>query len=188
MLMNEYKETLAKMRQELTLIEAHAEWISRRFQCLQGEVEVSKVELLQRLLEQRIESEARQRGVVSVMKDRKRLRNSVLVAASGFILGGLLTKDKWAALNAGLSGLDGTLQGFGYARWIVLLGERIIVTASESTHLDGKWFPWENLKLAMGELREKALLGEALGNLDDVLYRLELVIGDLPRSNFRLVS
>lgn len=148
MLRNGYRETLAKMRQELTLIEAQTEIISRQSEHLQREVESSKVELLQRLLEQKIASEARRRGVVSVMKDRKRLRNSMLVAAGGFILGALLTQDKWAALNAGLSGLDGTLQGLGCARWIVLLGKRILVTTSESTPLGGKWFPWENLKLA----------------------------------------
>lgn len=190
MLRNEHKETLAKIRQELTLIDTQAKRISLQFQHLQREVELLKVELLQRLLEQKIESEARRRGVVSVMKDRKRLRSSMLVAAGGFILGGLLTQDKWAALNAGLSGLEGTLQGFGCARWIVLLGKPIIVRASESTPMEGKWLPWESLKLAMGELKKKALGGETLGNLDDVLHMLEqgVGIGDLPMSTFRLLS
>lgn len=55
----------------------------------------------------------------------------------------------------------------------MLLGKRIVVAASENNPLEGKWLAWDSLKLAMDELRNKALGGEALGNLDDVLYRLE---------------
>jgi hypothetical protein len=105
--------------------------------------------------------------------DCYQLKSGALFATGSFIIGGLLTQDKWAALNSGLSGLDGALQGFGRARWVVSLGKRIVVTASEGTPLEGKWLAWESLKLALEELRNKALFGEALGNLDDVLYRLE---------------
>jgi hypothetical protein len=173
MLRNEHKETLAKMRQELTLIDTRAKKISQHFQKLTREVESLKVESLQKLLEKKIKSEALRRGVASVIRDRKRLKSGALFAAGNFIIGGLLTQDKWAALNSGLSGLDGALQGFGRARWVVLLGKSIVVAASESTPLEGKWIAWESLKLAMKELRKKAQLGEALGTLDDVLSRLE---------------
>ena len=106
-------------------------------------------------------------------KDTRLLQSSILVTAGGFILGGLLTKDRWGALNYGLAGLDGALQGSGHAKWVVLLGKRIVVAASENNPLEGKWLAWDSLKLAMAELRNKAQLGEALGTLDDVLSRLE---------------
>jgi hypothetical protein len=156
MLINDHKQTLPEMRQELTLIESRAKKVSLQLQALVREMESSKIELLQKLLEQKIESEARRRGVVLVKKDTRRLGIGVLFGAGSFIIGGLLTKDKWAALNSGLSGLDGALQGFGRASWVVLLGKSIVVTASESTPLEGKWLAWESLKLAMEELRGKA--------------------------------
>ena len=173
MLRNEHKETLAKMRQELTLIETRAKKISLQLQALVREMESSKVELLQRLLELKIKSEARRRGAVLVRKDTRLLQSSILVTAGGFILGGLLTKDGWGALNFGLAGLDGALQGSGRAKWVVSLGKRIVVAASENNPLEGKWLAWDGLKLAIDELRNKAQLGEALGTLDDVLSRLE---------------
>jgi hypothetical protein len=173
MLSNEHKETLAKMRQELTLIETRAKKISQHFQKLTREVESLKVESLQKLLAKKIKSEARRRGVASVIRDRKRFESGALSAVGNFIIGGLLTQDKWTAVNSGLSGLDGALQGFGRARWVVLLGKSIVVAASENNQLEGKWLAWDSLKLAMEELRKKAQLGEALGTLDDVLSRLE---------------
>ena len=173
MLSNEHKETLAKMRQELTLIETRAKKISQHFQKLTREVESLKVESLQKLLAKKIKSEALGRGVASVIRDRKRFESGAFSAVGNFIIGGLLTQDKWAAVNSGLSGLDGALQGFGRARWVVLLGKSIVVAASENNQLEGKWLAWDSLKLAMEELRKKAQLGEALGTLDDVLSRLE---------------
>ena len=173
MLSNEHKETLAKMRQKLTLIETRAKKISQHFQKLTREVESLKVESLQKLLAKKIKSEALGRGVASVIRDRKRFESGAFSAVGNFIIGGLLTQDKWTAVNSGLSGLDGALQGFGRARWVVLLGKSIVVAASENNQLEGKWLAWDSLKLAMEELRKKAQLGEALGTLDDVLSRLE---------------
>ena len=59
---------------------------------------------------------ARQRGAELVTKDSKEMRTSLAVSAIGLVLGGLVTKDKYAALNAGLSGSDGVIQEFGEAR------------------------------------------------------------------------
>jgi hypothetical protein len=161
------------MRQELTLIETWAKKVSLQLQNLAREMESSKVELLQKLLEEKMKSEARRRGAALVIGDKRRLKSSLMVTAGSFVLGGLLTRNGWSALNSGLAGLDGALQGFGRAKWVVLLGQRIVVAASESTPLEGKWIAWDSLKLAMDELKNKASGGEALGNLDDVLYRLE---------------
>ncbi|TET62191.1 hypothetical protein E3J49_08660 [Candidatus Bathyarchaeota archaeon] len=60
------------------------------------------------------------------------MRNSLLVAAGSFIFGGLLTRDKFGALTAGMSGFDGMVQGFGESKWRVLLGKRILVVSEET--------------------------------------------------------
>ena len=173
MLRNDHEEAFAKVRQELTLIETRAKKVSQHFQNLLKEAESLKVESLRKLLEEKIKSEARRRGAASVIKDKRRLQSSILVTAGSFILGGLLTQDEWGALNSGLAGLDGALQGFGRAKWVVLLGKRIVVAASENIPSQGNWLPWERTELALEELRKKAQSGKALGNIDDILYTLE---------------
>lgn len=91
------------------------------------ELEVSKIEFLKRNIEEMIKSLAFERGFVSLTRDGSKLRSSLVTAAGGFILGILITKDKFAALNAGISSFDGMLQGFGESKWVVSLGEKISV-------------------------------------------------------------
>lgn len=177
--MIENQNALIQMRQKLGGIEFRAKRLSDEFTHFQKEAEALKVEILQSLLEKQIEFEARRRGVELVINDRNRLRTSALVTAGGFILGELLTQDKWAALNTGLSSLDVSLKGFGSATWKVLLGKRILVASSDNTPQDENWLPRERLKLAMDRVKKKALRGETLGNLDDVLLRLERGVEEL---------
>jgi len=173
---------LDDMREDLHLIEAHATKVLVQFENLLKEAEASKVESLQKLLEQNIKSEALRRGAVSVVKDGNRLRTSLLFTAGSFIAGGLLTRDKWVALDSGIAGLNGALQAFGRSRWFVLFAARIVVIACDSTPPPGNWLAWESLKPAMEDLKRRALMGEALGNLDDVLHRLQQRIRSLPMS------
>lgn len=170
---NEYKQTIFSMRQKLASIQRRAESVCVQSQNLKRQTESAKVESLQKMIELRIQSEARRRGIVSVRKDPRRLKSSILVATGTSILGGLLTKDGWGALNSGLAGLDGALQRFGRAEWVVLLGKRIVVAASDRLPIQGHWLAWESLKLALEELQNKALAGAELGSLDDVLHGLE---------------
>jgi archaellum component FlaC len=65
-LRNEHENNLAKMRQELTLIETRAKQVFLQFESLTREVEPLKVDLLQKLLEEKIKSEARRRGAASL--------------------------------------------------------------------------------------------------------------------------
>lgn len=170
---NEREQVLAKLKEEFALIETRARKVSARIEVRTREKESSKIAFLQQFLEEQMKSEARRRGLVSLIKDKKRLRGSLLVAAGGFILGGLITKDKFAALHAGLSSFDGALQGFGDTKWVVSLGKKVVVAPSESTTSEGEWIAWESVKLAMGELKNRALGGEVLGDLDDVISRLK---------------
>ena len=167
---------LKHLRQELNLIEVKAREIGNRFEVLRGETESMKVDALQNYLEKKKKSAALDRGITSLIKDRKRVRNSLLVAAGSFVIGGLLTRDKSGALTAGMSGFDGMVQGFGESKWRVLLGKRILVVPEEtiSSQFTGTtWVTLDSLHKTMEELKKRALAGEKLGNLDDVISKLK---------------
>ena len=112
---------LEHLRQELILTEAKAQGIGSRFEVLSRGTESIKVDALQNYLEEQRKSTARDRGIASLIKDRKRVRNSLLVAAGSFVLGGLLTRDKFGAITAGISGFDGMVQGQGRASGVCYL-------------------------------------------------------------------
>jgi hypothetical protein len=181
-MLSEFEQALARIRQETTLIETRAKSASFQLQNLTRETESSKVELLQKLFEDKIKSETRRRGAASIIRDGNRLRTSILWTAGSFIVGGLVTRDEKFALDSALAGFNGALQGFGRSRWFVQLGERIVVTATEFVPSEEKWIAWETLKSAMVELRKKVLAEDALGNLDDVLHKLQQGIRSLPMS------
>ena len=126
---NEIGKTLTDFGQELTLIESRAEEISNRFEALQRQAEFLKLESLQRYLEEQRKGIARGRGFTMLLKDKRKVRDSLLVTAGSLILGGLMSKDKFAAINAGMSGFDGALRGLGEARWLVSMGKRVLVAA-----------------------------------------------------------
>jgi len=169
----ESRQTMLRVRQELASIQRRANSVCVQSQSLVRQTESAKVESLQKHLERKIEEEARRRGMASIRRDKRRLPIGVSAAAISFVAGGLLFRDGLAAVNSGLAGFERALQGFGRARWVVLLGRRIVVAASDSIPIQGQWLAWESLKLALEELRSRALGGEVLGNLDDVLSRLE---------------
>ena len=131
-----YKHTLngilEHLRKELTLTEVKAKEIGGRLEVLRRETESVKVDALQNYLEEQIQSAARDRGIASLIEDRKKVRDSLLVAAGGFIFGGLLTRDKFGALTAGMSGFDGMVQGLGESKGYVLLGKKISVVPEET--------------------------------------------------------
>ena len=166
---------LEHLRQELTLTEVKAREIGSRFEVLCRETESIKVDALQNYLEEQRKSAARDRGIASLIKDRKRVRDSVLVAAGSFVLGGLLTRDKFGAITAGISGFDGMVQGFGESKWCVLLGKRILVVPEEtisSQFTETTWVTLDSFHKTMEELKKRALAGEKLGNLGDVISKL----------------
>ncbi len=78
---------LEHLRQELDLTAVKVKEIGSHFEVLRRETESMKVDALQNYLEEQRKSTARDRGIASLIKDRKRVRNSLLVAAGGFILG-----------------------------------------------------------------------------------------------------
>ncbi|MFC1968355.1 hypothetical protein ACFLVX_03055 [Chloroflexota bacterium] len=163
---------LEHLRQELILTEAKAREIGSRFEALRRETESMKVDALQNYLEEQRKSTARDKGITSLIKDRKRVRDSLIVAVGSVILGGLLTRDKFGAVTAGMSGFNGMLQGYGESKWCVLLGKKITVVPEETIFPEATWITLASFHKTMEELKKRALSGEKLGSLDDVISKL----------------
>jgi len=168
---------LEQLRQELILTEAKAREIGSRIEVLRRETESMKVDAIQDYLVEQRKSTARDRGIASLIRDRKKVRNSLLVAAGGFILGGLLTRDKLEAVNAGMSGFDGMVQGYGEGKWCVLLGKKISIVPEEMISPQVPWITLASFYNTMEELKKRSLSGEKLGNLDDVIAKLKKIHG-----------
>ena len=185
-----WNQTIVNLKNELASIKGRAEEISNRFQMLGGEAESLKIEFLQQSLEKQRGYVARCRGVVSLTRDKKKIGTILAVAAGGFILDGLITKNKYAALNTGMSGLDGALRRYGEAEWAVSLGKEVIVTPEDRLPSKGTWVTLESLKKAMEGLKAEAFRGQQLGNLDNVIHKLEqsrkLVYFGIPTTDCRL--
>ena len=166
---------LKHLRKDVSSVETKAMEVSSRFEALSREMESTKIDILQSYVEEQKRSTARDRGIGALIKDRRKMRNSLLLAAGSAILGGLLTRDKFEALTAGMSGFDGMVQGFGESKWRVLLGKRILVTPEEtisSRFTETTWVTLDSFHKTMEELKKRALSGEKLGSLDDVISNL----------------
>ena len=163
---------LEHLRQELTLTEAKAREIRSRFKLLCRDAEYIKIDALQKYLEERKKSAARERGIDYLIKDKKMVRDSLLIAAGSFILGGLLTRDKFGALTAGMSGFDGVIQGVGESKWYVLLGKKISVVPEEMIFPQATGIAFDSFCRMLEELKRRALAGEKLGNLDDIVSQI----------------
>jgi hypothetical protein len=127
---------------------------------------------LQNDIEEQRKSTARDRGISYLIKDRKRVRDSLFFAGIGFILGGLLTRDKYGAVTAGMSGFDGMVQGYGESKWCVILGKKISTVPEEMISPQVTWITLASFYKMMGELKKRALAGKKLGNLDDIIAKL----------------
>lgn len=171
---NRIYKTLDDFGQGLTLIESRAKAVLSRSEVLQREAELLKIESFQHYLVKQMKAIARSRGFTTLVTDKRKIRDSFLVAAGSLILGGLFTKDRFAALNAGLSGFDGYLQGLGEAIWFVSLERNeILVTPEDSLTAERAWFVWEDLMAAIDKLRRRALEGGQLGNLGNIIAILK---------------
>ena len=170
-----WNQTLVNLDKELASTKDRAEEISNRFEMLAREAESLKIGFLQYSLEKQRKSMARCRGIVSLNRDRRKIRTTLGIADGGFIRGGLIAKDKYAALSAGLSGLNRALEGFGESKWAVSLEKEMVIAPQDSIPSKGTWVTLESLKGVIKDLKEKALQGEQLGTLDDVINRLKQI-------------
>jgi hypothetical protein len=179
MLDNRWAQTIADLKKELACIESGSQGIRRRFEILQREAESLKIEFLKYSLEKQRKAVARQRGFDLLIRDRKKIGAGLAVAAGGLILGGLITKDEYAALNAGLQGFNGVLQGFGGTRCAVSLQKELVIVPYDAIPAKGTWVTLESLIAAIHDLKTEALQGKRLGTLDNIIQRLQQSRGKL---------
>ena len=176
---NKWVKTIADLKRELACVESSSRDVSKRFENLQRQTEFLKIEFLKYSLEKQRTAVACQRGFTFLTKDRKKVETSLAVTVGAFILGGLLAKDKDAALNAGLSGLNGVLQGFGETRWAVSLNKDLVFLPHNAIPAKGTWVTFESLITAIDALKTEALQGKRLGTLDKIIQRLQQSRGKL---------
>jgi hypothetical protein len=170
---NKWAQTIADLKKGLACIENSSECIGRRFEVLQLEAESLKMDFLKYSLEKQREAVARPRGFTLLIRDRKKIGASLAVTAAESILGGLIAKDKYAALSAGLSGFNGVLQGFGETRWAVSLDKKLVIVPYNAIPAKGTWVTLESLIAAIQDLKTEALQGKRLGTLDNIIQRLQ---------------
>ncbi|MCJ7744154.1 MAG: hypothetical protein MUO99_06295 [Dehalococcoidales bacterium] len=105
--------TTNDLRQELVLLKEGARIAAAKFEELRRQAESFKIKALRRHLEDRRRHVARSRGFTLVSRNGKRLGTSLGIAAAGSIIAGMVTKDKRAAANAGLSTFYSVLKEAG---------------------------------------------------------------------------
>jgi len=172
MSVNNWVQTIAGLKKELTSIENSARSIANRFEILQIEAESLKIEFLKYSLEKQREALARQRGFALLIRDRKKIATGLAVTAGFSILAAAVGKDKDAALNAGLSGFNGLLQGLGETEWAVSLDKELVVVPYNAIPAGGTWVTLQSLIIAIDELKMQALQGKRLGTLDNIIQML----------------
>ena len=131
--------TIAGLKAELGLIESKARGTSARQEIIWRYAESSKVAYLQHEIDKKISSEARSRGLSSILRDKKKARDSMFIAAGLGVLGGIVARDKYTALKAGMSGFDGALMGFGAAKWFISLGKKIKIAPEQKLVSGEDW-------------------------------------------------
>ncbi len=170
---SDFGQTMVKLGQEAARIEDHAREVSVRFQILCRKTESLKMGILTRGLDSRRKSLARQAGFKSIARDGNRLRIGLAVAAAGIVLGGALARDKLFALNTGISGFDGVLQGFGESKWAVSLDGDWLVIPRNQIAPGRTWVTLESLLLVLEDLRGKAHTGEQFGDIAAIVAALK---------------
>ena len=161
------------LRQEISRIAGRAGVSSGKIQDLQAQAECCKVQFLTYEIDARCHSLALNRGSASITQNGKGLTLVLGIAAAAAIFGGGGNKDRYAALNTGLAGLNGALQGLGKTDWAVRLGKQLVVMPRNNITPGKVWLTWESLRAAFDELEQRAQRGARLGDLDAVIFEVK---------------
>ena len=121
-----WENALEDLRHRLDLIQSRAHEDSVRFEELREQIESSKIQFLVYQLDTRRKFLARSRGIAYLLKPKKSLR-LLGVSTAAAILTGMITKDRDAAMNVGIRGLNGALLRLGETEWAVCLGKHLAI-------------------------------------------------------------
>jgi len=167
-----WEEIVIHLKQELSATRDVALATTRNIDVLRKEMESLKIDIIKNCLEEQRRSGARQRGLSLLAKDKQTMQIGLAVGIGSAILGGLLNKDPFSALSAGLAGFDGLVRGFGEAKWCVSLTNKITVAPKEKLSPQVNWVTWESIAVALENLKRKARGGERLGDFDNILKKI----------------
>ena len=176
---NRWARTIAGLKKELGSIESSSRGVSKRFENLQRQAELLKIESLEYSLEKQRRALVRQRGFALLIKDTKKIRTSLAVTAAVSIFGGLITRNKYATLDAGLSCFNGALQRFGETRWAVSLEKELVIVPDDAIPAKGLWVTFDSLITAIDDFKTEALQGKELGTLDTIIQSFQRSKGKL---------
>ena len=165
-----WEKTLRDLRHQLDLIHSRAHEDAVRFEELREQIESTKIRFLVYQFDTRRKFLARSRGAAYIAEPRKSLP-LLGVSAAISILTGMITKDGDAAINVGIRGLNGALQGLGETDWAVSLGTNLEIAPLDNVGQGKDWVTWDSLMIAMRELELRAQ-EESLGNLDNIVAEL----------------
>jgi hypothetical protein len=168
-----WEKRTADLRQQLASIKSRANKDSKRFQELSKQAEYLKIRFLAHQLEARRKFLARSRGAASAVKNKKGLATALGAAAGASIIVGIITKDRTAAMTAGMIGSKAALQGLGETDWAICLGKHLAVAPKDNTTPGDFWVTWDSLQAALDELEERTINGAPLGNLDNIISVLK---------------
>lgn len=167
-----WEETVIYLKQEISSTRDVALATTRNIDVLRREIECLKIDIIKNNLEENRKSEARQRGFPLLTKDKRTMQAGLAVGIGSAIFGGLLNKDAYSALNAGIAGVDGLIRGLGETRWYVSLTNKIVVAPQDRINPQVNWVTWESITAALEKLKRKALAGERLGDFDSIVNKL----------------
>ena len=168
-----WTQTIADLKKQFALMESRSHNIGRHFEALQREAESLKIEFLKHSLQKQRKALARERGMGLLIRDKKKIGTSLAVAVGGLIFGGLISKDKYTALNTGISGFDGVLLGLGETNCVVSLEKGLVVMPTNVNLPRGAWVTFESLIAAVDDLKAEAWQKKQLGNLNDIIQKLQ---------------
>ena len=160
------------LHQEVNLIKDSAVKTSIKFKELHRQVECCKVRFITHEFELKRLSLSRSRGVDAIVDNGKGLKAALGIGAAAFILTGIMSKDGLTAINGGLSGLKGALQGLGETDWAIGLEGQLAIVPRDNITAGHAWFKWESVIAGLNKLEQSAQNGAHLGNLDDIISRL----------------
>lgn len=166
-------DVFRNLNEQLMSVERTSRSLTAKFENLSREAEGLKLGVLECTLERKRVYQAGSKGFAAMKQDKKKLGIGLGLAVAQSLLKGAATKDKSAALAAGISGFSDFVQELGNSRWAVSLDRQFIVVPRDKVFSGRVWVTWESLQAAMEELRQKAIGGEKLGDLDTVIDKLK---------------
>ncbi len=169
---NHLAKALDEIREDLTTAERQANDIAGRLPALRRTWEALKIDILKSTLMKKQRDVARLRGITALKQDKRKIGIGLGLGVAAALLGGVLTKNKYSAASTGLRTVDAFTQGLGQSQWAVSLDRKMLVVPRDRVATGRSWVTLDSLTEAMERLREKALAGEKIGDLEAIVSEL----------------